>query len=199
VPDGAGGTTYPAAAGPGSAAGVDRARAAAIVGRAMSLRDQLKKANLLSDKEAKRLAHESRVERKEKGREQLEQEAGARQQELEQLSAKERERTQKEQEAAERQRQQREEHAAVHALLADAKKAGGGTTRFYFEAPDGSLPWLELAPREAQEVRAGQLCIVRGGPPGTHTYRLLPLEATKRVARVLPDAIVFAPRGVVPR
>jgi uncharacterized protein YaiL (DUF2058 family) len=165
----------------------------------MSLRDQLKKANLLSDKDARRLAHESRVERKEKGREQLEGEALARQQQLEAMTAQQRERTRAEQEAEGRQRQQREELAAVQALLADAKKPGAGTVRFYFEAPDGSLPWLELAPREAQEVRAGQLCVVRSGPPSTHTYRLLPLEATRRVARVLPEVVVFAPRGVAPR
>jgi uncharacterized protein YaiL (DUF2058 family) len=164
----------------------------------MSLRDQLKKANLLSEQEARRLAHEARVERKEKGREALEQEAATRQREIETLAGKERERTQKEQEAAERARKQREEAAAVQALLADAKKPGAGTVKFYFEAADGSLPWLELAPREAQEVRAGQLCIVRAGPTGTHTYRLLGLEATKRVARLLPDVVAFAPRGVVP-
>ncbi len=34
--------------------------------------------------------------------------------------------------------------------------------------------------------------------PATHTYRLLPLESTKRVARVLPEVVVWAPRGVVP-
>ena len=72
----------------------------------MSLRDQLKKANLLSDKDAKRLAHEARVERADKGREQLEAEAAARQQELAQMSAKERERTKAEQEALDRQRKQ---------------------------------------------------------------------------------------------
>ncbi|MFN6147468.1 MAG: DUF2058 family protein [Planctomycetota bacterium] len=163
----------------------------------MSLRDQLKKANLLSDKDHKRLAHEARVERAEKGRDQLEAEAKAREQELAGLAAKERERTKAEQDALDRQRKQREELAAVHALLADARKPGSGTVKFYFAAPDGSLPWLELAPREAQEVRAGQLCVVRGGPAGAHVYRLLPLEATRRVARVLPDAVVFAPRGLL--
>lgn len=162
----------------------------------MSLRDQLKKANLLSDKEARRLAHEARVERTEKGRETIEQETAARQQELAALAGKERERTRAEQEAFEREKKQREELAAVQALLAAAKKPGGGTVKFYFEARDGSLPWLELAPREAQEVRAGQLCIVRAGPPGTHTYRLLSLDSTRRLARVMPDVVAFAPRGV---
>ena len=148
----------------------------------MSLRDQLKKANLLSDKDAKRLAHESRVERKDKGRETLEQEAAARQREIEQLAAKDRERTRQETERTEQQRKQRAEIAAVKALLADAKKPGPGAVKFYFEAEDGMLPWLEVSPREAQEVRAGQLCVVRAGAPGTHTYRLLALEATRRVA-----------------
>jgi hypothetical protein len=41
----------------------------------MNLRDQLKQAKLLSDKKAKQLAHEARVERTEKGREAIEQEA----------------------------------------------------------------------------------------------------------------------------
>lgn len=164
----------------------------------MSLRDQFKKANLLSDKEARRLAHESRVERTEKGRESLDQEAAARQKELDQLAARERERVRRETERTEVERKQREELVAVRVLLATAKKPGPGTVKFYFAAMDGSLPWLELSPREAQEVRAGAACVVRSGPPATHTYRLLPLEVTKRVAKVLPDVIVFAPRGVLP-
>jgi len=164
----------------------------------MSLRDQFKKANLLSDKDARRLAHEARVERTDKGREAIEQEAATRQQELAAMSASERARIRAEQEAIDRERRQREEIAAVHALLADGRKPGGGAVKFYFATPDGSLPWLELPPREAQELRAGQLCIVRASPGITHVYRLLPLEAARRVARVLPELVVHAPRGVVP-
>lgn len=164
----------------------------------MSLRDQFKKANLISDKDARRLQHEARVERTEKGREALDQEAQGRQQEIEQLQARDREKVRREQERLDAERVKRDEVVAVHALLAAAKKPGPGTVKFYFEARDGTLPWLEVSPREAQEVRAGTSCVVRGGPPSTHTYRLLPLEATKRVARVLPDVIVHAPRGVLP-
>ena len=165
----------------------------------MNLRDQLKKAKLLSDKQARQLAHEARVERKEKGREQLEGEQQQRQDEVRALRDQDREQTRREQAAAEARRKQREELAAVEALLQAAKKPGPGTVKFYFAAADGSLPWLELSPREAQEVRAGQLCVARGGPRATHTYRLLPIEVGKRVARVRPDAIVHAPRGVLPQ
>lgn len=163
----------------------------------MNLRDQFKKANLLSDKDARRLAHEARVERAEKGRETLEQESAARQRELDQLAQQERERVRRETEAAEAARKDREELAAVRALLADAKKPGPGTVKYYFATADGQLPWLELSPREALEVKAGGLCVVRTGGAGTHTYRLLPLEATKRVARRLPEAVVLAPRGML--
>ena len=164
----------------------------------MSLRDQFKKANLISDKDARRLAHEQRVARTEKGQPALDQEAEVRQRELERLQTRERERTRGEQERIEAERKRREEVLAVRALLDDAKKPGPGAVKFYFEASDGTLPWLELSPREAQEVRAGALCVVRRGPAGTHTYRLLPLEAAKRLAKVMPEVVVFAPRGVVP-
>ncbi|MBL9078917.1 MAG: DUF2058 family protein [Planctomycetes bacterium] len=165
----------------------------------MSLRDQFKKANLLSDKDQKRLAHEARVERATKGQQALDAEGAARQRELEALQAQARERDRREQERLEAERKQQEERLAVQTLLAEAKKPGPGAVKFYFEAGDGSLPWLELSPREAQEVRAGALCVVRGGAVGTHDYRLLGLEATKRVARVVPEVVVLAPRGVVPR
>lgn len=165
----------------------------------MNLRDQFKKANLISDKDSKRLAHEARVERTEKGRETIEQEQKQRVQELEQLQARERERSRREQEQLERERKEREELAAARTLVAEAKKPGPGAVKFYFEAEDGTLPWLELSAREAQELRAGALCVVRHGAPATHTYRLLGLESAKRVARALPEVVVHAPRGVVPR
>lgn len=163
----------------------------------MNMRDQLKKAKLLSDKKAKQLAHEQRVERKEKGREQLEQEAMDRKLEVEQMRTQERENTRRDQAALERQRKQREEQKAIDEVLASAKKPAPGQVKFYFEAKDGSLPWLELSPREAQEVTAGQLCVVRGGPVGTHVYRLLQVDLARRVANVRPEALVYAPKGVI--
>jgi uncharacterized protein YaiL (DUF2058 family) len=164
----------------------------------MSLRDQFKKANLISDKESRRLAHEARVERKEKGREQLEQEQQQRQQELQRLQQDERARTSRQQQEEAAAQKAREEAAAVQAILDhEARKPEPGPTRWYFEAEDGTLPWLELSPREAQQLRAGMTCVVRRGPRGLHDYRLLTTELARRVARQRPEVIVYAPRGVV--
>lgn len=163
----------------------------------MNMRDQLKKAKLLSDKQAKQLAHSQRVERKEKGREQLEQEAQTRKAEIEAIRAAERENTRRDQAEIERQRKQREEQVAIDVLIAAAKKPGPGPVKFYFAARDGSLPWLDLSPREAQEVSAGQLCVVRSGPAGTHVYRLLAADSARRVANLRPEALAYASKGVI--
>ena len=97
----------------------------------------------------------------------------------------------------EEERLRKQEQEAVGQLLESAKKPGPGTVKFYFATREGALPWLDLSSREAQEVRAGQLCVVRSGPVGTHTYRLLPADAAKRVHQARPDAIAFAPQGVL--
>ena len=116
--------------------------------------------------------------------------------EIAQLQERERQRIQQQQKELDQQRAQREEESAVDAILAKASKAGPGAVRYYFETADGSLPWLEVSPREAQELRAGQVCIVTQSRVGAHDYRLLSLELTRRVARLRKEAIVHAPRGV---
>jgi hypothetical protein len=163
-----------------------------------NLRDQLKKAQLLSDQEARRLAHEARVERKVKGHEAIEQEQASHRAAIEKLQADERGRTAAVQAEIETARRVREELAAAAAILANEARKPSGAVKWYFTAPDGSLPCLEVSPREVQELRAGMLCVVRSGPPSTHDYRLLPAELCKRVGKVMPAAVVHAPRGLLP-
>ena len=163
-----------------------------------NLRDQFKKANLLSDKEARRLAHEARIERTEKGREQIEKEQQSRQHELQQQTKQQREQTREQQQALEQERKEREEAAAVESILAhEAKKAGPGTVKWYFATADGSLPWLEVSPQDLRQLRACMLAVVRSGPEGTHDYRLLAIEHARRVAKLRPELIVHAPRGAL--
>ncbi|MCR9247091.1 MAG: DUF2058 family protein [bacterium] len=163
----------------------------------MNLRDQFKKAKILSDKDAKRLAHESRVERTEKGHKQIEQEQKDRQQEVQRLRQEGRELSKKQQEQLDRERKAREELAAAKVLLGEARRPARGPVKFYFATNDGALPWLELSPREAQEVTAGALCIMRTGPVGTHVYGLLGIESARRVAKQLPDTVAYSPKGVL--
>ena len=163
-----------------------------------SLRDQLRKAKLLSDKEARRLAHEERVRRKARGREELEAEENARQRELEALREEERERARRAQEERDRRRDLEAERAACLEILAREafRPRPGGSMRWYFQLEDGRLPWLEVDAHEKRELQSGAWAVVVAGPPGAHVYALLPTALARRVARVLPEKIAWAVRGV---
>ena len=161
------------------------------------LRDQLKKAKLMSGKDAKRLAHQERVERKEKGREELEKEHAERERELAAKRGAVRAKNRQQQALLEEQRKQREEEAACRDILAEARKPGPGTVQWFFQTVDGWLPWLEVSPQEVNQLRSGMLSVVRTGAPGTHSYKLLSTELARRVAKLFPDAVVHAPKGVL--
>ena len=62
----------------------------------------------------------------------------------------------------------------------------------YLELADGRVPFLELAPAERLQVTDGALCVVRVGPPGSHTYGLIRADHARRVAAVFRDRIAFA-------
>ena len=158
------------------------------------LRDQLKKANLLSKKDARRLAHEDRVHRKQKGG------AAAVDQEKAEHDAELRERREAQKQAdrdAQAQRQEdsdaRAETLACEELLRrEVRRPGrGGSVRWYFTAKDGSLPFLELPPIDRLQLTDGALSIVRVGPAGSHDYGLLDAGHAERIGRVFPERIEF--------
>jgi uncharacterized protein YaiL (DUF2058 family) len=166
-----------------------------------SFRDQLKKANLISKKDEKRLAHEERVTRKEVGREELERQAAARRDELGRLRDAEREKTRELQAELDRDRTARAELAACRELLEREARAParGGGMRWFFELPDGTMPFLSLTETDRLQLAGGQLCVVRIGPPNAHVYGLLPTPLTKRVHAALPERVAWAARGVLER
>lgn len=154
------------------------------------LRDQLKKANLLSKKDAKRLAHEERVHRKQVGREGLEAERAERDTELGSARAAEREADRQRQAVLEAERKAAQERAACEAILANARPAVGGPIRWFFECADGRLPCIKLQPTERLELTAGHARIVRLTDGDAHVYGLLPTAQAERVGRAFPARVV---------
>jgi uncharacterized protein YaiL (DUF2058 family) len=164
------------------------------------LRDQLKKARLLSDKKARRLEHEERVDRKAKGRQGVERELREREEDLSQLRERSREQTRQAQGVRDQERLVGEELAACRNILAsEVRGCGPGNIRWFFQLQDGQLPWLEVTPEELRRLQSGTLSVLRRGRPGAHVYGVLSTELTRRVANVLPESIAWAPRGVLPQ
>ncbi len=163
------------------------------------LRDALRKANVLSKKDAKRLAHEERVHRTQVGREGLEQERGQRQQELEAMQEEQRSRSRGAQEELRAGQQAAAERAACLDLLRKEVQPAGNPSgqAFFLQLDDGTLPRLSLGPVERNNLLAGVTCLVRVGPRGSHDYGLLATEHARRVRKALPDRVVWAARGVL--
>ena len=161
------------------------------------LRDQLKKARILSDKEARRLEHEARVTRKEKGRQGLEQERQQREAELAKLQGEQRQQTRRTQAERDRERLRQEELAACRDILArETRGTGPGNIRWYFQLDDGQLPWFEVTDQELRMLQSGMLSVARQGAAGTHVYGVLSTDLARRVVKAMPEVIVWAPRGV---
>ena len=162
-----------------------------------NMRDALRKANVLSKKDERRLKHQERVHRSDVGREGLEDEQRERQRDLGEKQAEDRARTQAIQQEREAVRQAAAERAACEDLLAREVVRPGSRSSFFLELPDGSLPCLGLGPVESQNLRAGAVCLVCVGPRGSHSYGLLATEHARRVHKVLPERVIWAAGGVL--
>ena len=159
------------------------------------LRDQLKKAKILSDKRARQLAHEERIHHKQVGRAGVEQEQAERRAELEQLKEEGRASQRAAQEVVDVAKREAAERAACAEILSRdvVQPRRGGNQRWHFELADGSLPWFEVDEGMGFKLQSGAYWVVRAGPQGSHDYRLLPAEFGARVSAALPHTVVWAP------
>ena len=163
-----------------------------------SLRDQFQKANLLSKKDAKRLAHEERVKRKEVGREGLEKQQADREAELHRQREQDRETDRKRQADLEAVRKAAEERAACLTILDnETRSVGRGPVSWHFELEDGQLPMLRMADADRHNLLGGHLCVVRQRDTDAHVYAFLATHLAKRVKRSLPDRVVWAAPGAL--
>ncbi len=163
-----------------------------------SLRDQFQKANLLSKKDAKRLAHEERVQRKEVGREGLESQKAEREAELQRQRDQSREQDRQRQAEVEVQRKAAEERAACLAILeSETRDPGRGPVSWHFELQDGQLPMLRMADADRHNLLGGHLCVVRKRDTDAHVYTFLATHLAKRVRRMLPERVVWAAPGAL--
>jgi len=166
--------------------------------KAAELRDQLKNANLLSKKDAKRLAHEERVDRKAKGREGVEAERTEREAELQRKREQDRERDRERQSSLEAQRQAAQERAACEAILeTEVRAPSRGRIGWLFELADGRIPMLRIGDAELHQLQGGNLCVVRTRDGDAHIYGFLNTPHARRVQAQLPERIVWAAPGAL--
>lgn len=147
-----------------------------------TLADQLLKMGLVSEKDAKKAAHQQRVGKKQKGRAQIEAERAERR--------KQAEARQQQQQAADKARGEaeraaqasREVQLQVAQIVQSGKvKAGRGFRRFYFESRDDRVPYVEVADDVAERVERGDVAVTES-PTGE--VELVGRDAAARIAEL---------------
>jgi uncharacterized protein YaiL (DUF2058 family) len=149
-----------------------------------SLRDQLLKAGLISEKQARQAAHTQRVDRKQQGRQGVEAEREQRKQQVEAERQAKRE-ADKAREAARRDRVlDRETENRLRQIVASGRiDKTRGPRRFYFLTRDDRLPSVEVSDELAARLERGGAAIVES-PEGELT--IVDGDAARRVAELDP-------------
>ncbi|MCA8972116.1 MAG: DUF2058 family protein [Planctomycetes bacterium] len=161
-----------------------------------NLFDELKKAKLIDEKKAKRLAHEQRVERTEKGGDRaMDAERNAKAAELEQRRAEARGRDREREKARQREEQRRAELAMIGQQVASKAIASTGGRRWHFVTPTGFVPYLPVDETTARRLEGGELAIVVDPRVAHARYLIVPREvATKLEAHVASSLCFLAGR-----
>lgn len=159
-----------------------------------NLFDELKKAKLVDEKRARRLAHEQRVEHSKKGGDKgLDEEARARQAEFEKKRKAEALESRQAERARQEQQREKERLAELNQLVASRAlgREAEGRQRWHFEAEGGSLPFLPVNPAVAKRLEAGELGIVRDPGQSWPSYVIVPRDLALRLQREIRGSVRF--------
>ena len=155
------------------------------------LREQLRKAGLVSDKQVRQAKHQERLHRKEVGQSGLAEEKAEAERRLraerEAMRARDRER--------EQQRKAREAEAEQAEALRRRIRAGwirdatGGSRRFFFEVGEGRITYLDLNEQAVRRLQNGTAAVAetRGAVRGE--FCLVDGNAAASLARDHPEVI----------
>ncbi len=128
----------------------------------MSLKEELLKAKLINKKQLKQIEHEQRLERKQLGKEGLQEKETARAQEIDQKREEQRKRDQELAQQQKEVRSEKEKAARIQEAIQTGKveEQYTGTRKFYFVAQDGKIPFFLLNDKTAEKLERGAIAIV---------------------------------------
>ena len=164
---------------------------------AMSLKDQMVKAGLVSGKQARQVAHSARVERSAHGTDEAQRAAQARAEEVrreqeaqrgrDRALNRERQENQAEQEHLAQERDRRQ--ALVAGALRDGRIENWGGIRTYCFTDGARIESLGVSDDAARLLQEGRAAIVRTDDPRA-PYTLLNAAQALRLKAVVPERIV---------
>lgn len=168
----------------------------------MSLRDQMLKAGLITEEQARQTAHKQRVESKRTDRKTKQQRQEAARNEVRQQQEAERARHReqsRERQQAEAQREQglqerQRRTAAIEAAYREGELGKWEGARRYYYAAHGRVDWLMVTDDVARRLEQGQAAIVAGE---RNAQRHVPLKAAaaRKLAELEPARLLVLHEG----
>ena len=157
------------------------------------LRDQLRKAGLVTDKELRQAKHRERLHASEVGREGL---TAERQAEEERLRAEAQARKRSDRERQEQQKRKNLEDAAaqrLHPVIQSGwiREATAGTRRFFIETRSGRISFLDLSDVAARRVSTGSAAIVETAGAVRGEFCVVSTRAAEEIRALRPELIRF--------
>jgi hypothetical protein len=163
----------------------------------MNLKDQMVKAGLVSAKQARRTAHQERVDRTQHGAGPAEhlsreiseaaqrEEEAQRAKDLELNLARQADAAKREHQAQERDRRQ----AQIDSALRDGRIQGGFGNRTYCFTDGTRIESLAVSDETSRQISEGKIAIIRSGD-AAQPYRLLKAAQALRLIELAPERIV---------
>lgn len=126
------------------------------------MRDAMKKAGLVSEKDLRQSKHKQRVKRKKLGEEGLAEERRKKDQAIQEEMARKRATDQKLERERESEREVTTEQTKLTSLLREGNLLAreGGPRRFYFECPGGQICFLDVSPNLSRQLAQGEAAII---------------------------------------
>lgn len=157
------------------------------------LRDQLRKAGLISEKQLRQAKHKERVHAKETGHDGL---AEERRKEEARLKS-EREHRKREDRLREKERLEKQKDASSVNRLAQLiqsgtiRDAGIGTRRFFFPTKSGRITYLDLSETATRMLVCGKAAIVEAEGPPPARFCVLTERAASEIKEIDADRLLF--------
>ncbi|MFB3908211.1 MAG: DUF2058 family protein [Candidatus Eisenbacteria bacterium] len=157
------------------------------------LREQLRKAGLVSDKELRRAKHEERIHAAEVGKQGVEAEQKASEEKF-RAELEARKKADREREAERRRREQeqaRERRVSLLILNGWVRTATAGNRRYFFAAPDGRIRFLDLSDVALRRVSFGAAAIVETQGAVRGEYAVVDDRTARELSEIAPDRLLF--------
>jgi uncharacterized protein YaiL (DUF2058 family) len=154
-----------------------------------SLREQLLKAGLVTEQQARQSAHNQRTDRKKQGREVVEAERQARREKVAAEQQAKREADRQREASRRTSAVDRETENRVRQIVTSGKlERTRGPRRFYFLTRDDRVPFVEIGDEVGARLERGQAAVAES-PEGELT--LIDGDSAKRVAELDPTWLRF--------